>query len=40
MKSLELATAVAGCFLACSSLAQLHKLLLENQVRRVEAAGC
>jgi hypothetical protein len=33
MKSLELATAIAGCFLACSSLAQLHKLLLENQVR-------
>ncbi|WIA44517.1 hypothetical protein OEZ86_007256 [Tetradesmus obliquus] len=32
VKSLELATAVAGCFLACSSLAQLHKLLLENQV--------
>jgi hypothetical protein len=34
MKSLELATAVAGCFLCCSSLAQLHKLLLENQVGR------
>jgi hypothetical protein len=39
MKSLELATAVAGCFLACSSLAQLHKLLLENQVRGSEALG-
>ncbi|KAF6257067.1 kinesin-associated protein-domain-containing protein [Scenedesmus sp. NREL 46B-D3] len=35
LKSLELATAVAGCFLACSSLAQLHKLLLENQLHKL-----
>lgn len=32
LKSLDLATAIAGCFFACSCLQQLHKLLLENQV--------
>eukprot|EP00775_Hariotina_reticulata_P002316 gene2316-2624_t len=32
MKSLELATAIAGCFFACSCFKQLHRVLLDNQV--------
>lgn len=32
LKSLELATAIAGCFFACSCFKQLHRVLLDNQV--------
>lgn len=31
-RSLEMATAVAGCFYACSCVKELHRQLLDNQV--------
>jgi hypothetical protein len=40
LKSLELATAIAGCFYACSCLKQLHRLLLDNQVRGTADMSC
>lgn len=32
-RSLDMATAVAGCFYACSCVKDLHRQLLDNQVR-------
>lgn len=32
-RSLDMATAVAGCFYACSCIKELHRQLLDNQVR-------
>jgi hypothetical protein len=31
-RSLDMATAVAGCFYACSCVKELHRQLLDNQV--------
>ena len=35
-RSLEMATAVAGCFYACSCIKEMHRQLLDNQVRACE----